>query len=83
MPWGEPVSFKPLGAEKFFVVENTAAAADFLIENWPYEARGNEYWRAVENCLADLQGKPSKARACFIAAAKAAEISIWSSASST
>ena len=71
MSWGEPLTIG-----NFYVLRSTAAAADYLLENWPYEARGTEYWLALENCLADHEGKPSKARECFIAAAKAAALNI-------
>lgn len=76
MPWGRPLSIELLGLDRCFVIDNTAAAADYLLENWPYEARGAEYWLALESCLADLEGEPSKARECFIAAAKAAALNI-------
>lgn len=45
------------------------------LEEWPHEARGAEFWRAIENCLADLENKPNTARECFIAAIKAADVS--------
>ncbi|MFK3665865.1 DUF982 domain-containing protein [Ochrobactrum teleogrylli] len=75
MAWGEPVDVELFGTGKHCTVTNTAMAAEYLLEEWPHEARGAEFWRAIENCLADLENKPNTARECFIAAIKAADVS--------
>ncbi|MBA8838362.1 DUF982 domain-containing protein [Ochrobactrum sp. RH2CCR150] len=76
MPWGDPVDVELGEVGKYRIITSTAGAAECLIEEWPYEARGKEYWRAVESCLADIEGKRSNARDRFIAAAKAADMTI-------
>lgn len=76
MSWGEPIDVELDGSGKCRNIATTADAAECLIEEWPHEARGDEYWRAVESCLADLRGEPTNVRECFFAAANAAKIPI-------
>ncbi|MBA8840843.1 DUF982 domain-containing protein [Ochrobactrum sp. RH2CCR150] len=76
MTWGHAISIEVGGLGRCIVVDSTAAAAEYLIESWPYEAKGKEYWRALETCLAEIDGESSKARKYFIAAAKAAALNI-------
>lgn len=78
MGWGKPVDIELHGSGKYRIVTNTSMAAECLIEKWPYKGRREKYWKAVECCLADLEGKPSHPRAAFVAAAKEAGLSIRS-----
>lgn len=79
MAWGKPVDIKLPGTGRYRVVTNTSMAADCLFERWPYKGRREKYWKAVESCLADLDGKLSYPRAAFLAAAKEAGLTIRSS----
>ena len=76
MCWGKPVDVQLYGVGKYRIITSTAGAAECLLGEWPHEARGEEYWRAIESCLADLEGKTSNARDSFIAAANAAGLTI-------
>jgi Protein of unknown function (DUF982) len=51
MAWGDPVSIQLPGLGKSVVIDSTAAAAEYLVENWPYEARRHEYWLALQCCF--------------------------------
>ncbi|MGH6774035.1 MULTISPECIES: DUF982 domain-containing protein [Brucella] len=78
MAWGKPVDIELHGTGRYRVVTNTSMAADCLIESWPHKGRREKYWKAVESCLADLDGKPSHPRTAFLAAAKESGLSIRS-----
>ncbi|MGK8704334.1 DUF982 domain-containing protein [Brucella anthropi] len=62
MACGNPVNIHLHRTGRYRVVTNTSMAADCLFERRPHKGRGEKYWKAVESCLADLDGKPSPSR---------------------
>ena len=73
--WAQPV--KVLITGKTYIVRRAWKAAELLVYHWPAGYRdGAKAHAAKVACVAELEGKgkPAKARAAFIAAAKEAKV---------
>jgi hypothetical protein len=70
-----PITFKT-GLSNYRTVADVAAAANYLLTQWP-EHRGTAYTRAQKVCLDAMLGrkKPAKARDAFLRAL--GEAGIW------
>ncbi len=77
--WGKPVTVETAKIGQKLAIASVERAAEFMLNEWPSNVRGNAFSRAKESLLDAFEGNqtPDQAKASFIEALRESGVYIF------